>query len=157
MSAGDYQHVTLPYGVLPSDVVHVSTVFGPFVSAMISGRYLRATQQYPSSVHPQTVPRSVLQLGTLWRPLSTTLHLLAPFPQRPHVHQDSRLCRLRTRYILHGNNYACRLASTRAVLGRYQYPSPTSMDMGDGSSQQWSRQVFPVPDKTNIPLIPSSL
>jgi hypothetical protein len=36
MSGGDYEHVTLPYGVLPSDVVDVSTVFGPFVSDLRS-------------------------------------------------------------------------------------------------------------------------
>jgi hypothetical protein len=70
----EYGDVTLPYGVLPSAVINVGTVLGPFVSC---GKVCLC-QSLTMGI--ALVSSTVLQLGALRRITTSSLHILHPIP-----------------------------------------------------------------------------
>ena len=90
----------------------VGTVLGPFVSA--------DPVLPPCVAHNLSVPSSVLQLGSLWRPAPPSVHLSHPIPKGSCHHQISRVHCPRARILLHRNYHPIRLGGPCQVLVEYQ-------------------------------------
>lgn len=103
---------------------------------------MSVTNTNPTTFDASLVLSSVLQLGTLWHPIPSSLHLLAAIPQGSHVHQDTGLHRVPARCLLHGHHQSCWVDCPGRQLGRCQHPSRSSVDLGNGSCEQRSWSVF---------------